>query len=175
MIYRIFAYGSLINQASLKKTVPEARAIFPAKAHGLQRVFNLASQHRYDADHQRPVCVVNAGDASPDSSINGTCFEMQESSLKNLLHRESGYQFRAIEVTHYLDRDRVYRAYFFQAQQFQPYRYLAGSSVQKHYLNLCLQGCAAIGPEFVEDFIASTSFWDIDTAVQKHAIWRGEF
>jgi len=175
MIYRIFAYGSLINQASLKKTVPEARAIFPARAHGLQRVFNLASQHRYDSDHQRPICVVNAENAPSDSAINGTCFEMQECSLKNLLHRESGYQFRPIEVTHYHDREQVYRAYFFQARQFQLYRYLSGSSVQKHYLDLCLQGCAAIGADFVDDFIASTSFWNIDTAAQKRAIWRGEY
>ncbi len=175
MLYRIFAYGSLINQTSLKKTVPEARAIFPARAHGLRRVFNLASQHRYDADHQRPVCVVNAEDASPESTVNGACFEMRESSLKNLLHRESGYQFRPIEITHYHDRERVYQAYFFQARQFQPYRFLAGSSVQKHYLNLCLQGCAAIGQEFVDDFIASTAFWGIDTAAQKQAIWRGDF
>lgn len=175
MSYKIFAYGSLINQASLKKTVPEARSIFPARAHGLQRVFNLASQHRYDADCQRPVCVVNAGDAAPDCSINGICFEMDETSLRNLLHREKGYQFRAIEIQHYHDHDQVCQAHFFQAQQFQPYRFLAGSSVQKHYLNLCLEGCAVFGQDFVDDFIASTSFWGIGTAAQQQTIWQGNF
>jgi cation transport regulator ChaC len=77
-VYKIFAYGSLINQASLKKTVPEARNIIPAKTYGLQRVFNLASNYRFDADCNSPVCVLNIAETDAASALNGTCFEMDE-------------------------------------------------------------------------------------------------
>ncbi|MGR9044985.1 MAG: gamma-glutamylcyclotransferase family protein [Gammaproteobacteria bacterium] len=173
--YKIFAYGSLINHASLTRTVPEARNIIPAKTFGLKRVFNLASTYRYDPVHRAPICVLNAEPAKPDIKMNGTCFEMDESSLQNLLEREKGYHFRPIEASHYHDEHDRFTAYYFTAKAFQPYRFLASSTEQRHYLNLCLSGSAVFGQQFIEDFKRSTTFWGVEHKEDRLAIWRGEF
>ncbi|MGR9116545.1 MAG: gamma-glutamylcyclotransferase family protein [Gammaproteobacteria bacterium] len=174
-IYKIFAYGSLINHASLTRTVPEARNIVPAKTFGLKRVFNLASTYRYDPLHRAPICVLNAEPAAPDTQMNGTCFEMDETSLQNLLKRESGYHFKPIEVSHYDDENTRFHAHYFTAKAFQPYRYLSSSAEQRHYLNLCLTGGAIYGRQFIEDFKRTTIFWGIDNEIDLQAIWRGVF
>lgn len=173
-IYKIFAYGSLINHASLTRTVPEARNIIPAKTFGLKRVFNLASSYRYDPIHQAPVCVLNAEPSDPHVQMNGTCFEMDETSLQDLLDREHGYHFKPIEACHYHDEKTRFSAYYFSAKDFQPYRYLTSSTEQRHYLNLCLRGSAVYGWQFVEDFKRTTTFWDVDEP-DRQAIWRGDF
>lgn len=174
MKYKIFAYGSLINQASLKKTVPEARNIIPAKTYGLRRVFNLASQHRYDKQ-SRPVCVLNIAQADSNSVLNGSCFEMDENSLNRLLEREKGYDFCPIEAYHYQDESQSFAAYYFRAHDFTPYRYLPNSEAQQHYLNLCIQGCQKYSEAFTSAFIDSTDFWGIDNDEHINAIWSGEY
>lgn len=173
--YKIFAYGSLISQSSLKKTVPEARNIFPAATHGLKRVFNLASTYRFDEQQQAPVCVLSAEADAADSVMNGICFEMDEISLDNLLRRESGYDFVRIQAHHYHDRKDIFEAYYFRAKAAEPYRYLANSDAQRHYLRLCLSGSAEFGTSFVEDFKRSTSFWGIDCEQTLSAIWQGDY
>ncbi len=174
-IYKIFAYGSLINQASLKKTVPEARNIIPAKTYGLHRVFNLASTYRFDAECNSPVCVLNIAETDAVSVLNGTCFEMDEVSLGNILQREQGYDFCKIKVHHYDDEKQIFDAYYFRAHQFTPYQYLPKSSVQQHYLNLCLNGCKIYGDKFIEDFKNSTAFWGIECKYKLAAIWSGGY
>jgi cation transport regulator ChaC len=147
-VYKIFAYGSLINQASLKKTVPEARNSGPVKTYGMRRVFNLASHYRFDAEQQSPVCVLNIAEADAESILNGICFEMDEVSLDKLLEREKGYEFCAIKARHYHNDDQVFEAHYFRAHQFTPYKYLSGSNAQQHYLNLCLDGSQEYGEKF---------------------------
>ena len=175
MIYKIFAYGSLINETSLKKTVPGAREMVPAKVYGLKRVFNLASQHRYDGQHKQPVCVLNVEQTTAHHALNGTCFEMNEDSLQNLLHREKGYEFNKIRAYHYHDEKQIFQAHIFRAKDFYPYRYLDNSNLQKEYLDLCLNGCDVFGAKFVEDFKKSTYFWGIDCEIQQDAIWKGKY
>ncbi|MGR9054032.1 MAG: gamma-glutamylcyclotransferase family protein [Gammaproteobacteria bacterium] len=172
-IYKIFAYGSLINQVSLSRTVPRVRNFFPATAFGLTRVFNLASYHRFDTLHQVPVCVLNAEASTPENRLNGACFEMDETSLDNLLEREKEYRFEPIQICHYHDESIRFDAYYFCAKDFQPYRFLASSAEQKHYLQLCLDGSAVFGRCFLEDFKQSTSFWGIDSESDRQAIWDG--
>ena len=174
-VYKIFAYGSLINQGSLRKTVPEARNIIPAKTYGLQRVFNLASHYRFDPESNCPVCVLNIAEADAESVLNGSCFEMDEESLDNLLQREKGYDFCKIKAYHYEDKGQAFDAYYFRAQQFTPYKYLAKSSVQLHYLNLCLHGSREYGDDFIADFKSSTAFWGIDSEQELTAIWSGNY
>ncbi|MGR9071483.1 MAG: gamma-glutamylcyclotransferase family protein [Gammaproteobacteria bacterium] len=175
MTYKIFAYGSLIHQGSLKKTVPEARNIFPAKTRGLKRVFNLASTYRFDSVHKAPVCVLNVVAAEADAVMNGICFEMDETSMHNLLQRESGYHFRKIRACRYHDEEVRFDAYYFQGKEASPYQYLSKSTAQKHYLDLCLRGSEVFGKKFVEDFKSSTFFWNIDCELQQQAIWQGDY
>ncbi len=174
-VYKIFAYGSLINQISLKKTVLEARNIIPAKTYGLQRVFNLASTYRFDSEQNSPICVLNIAETDAESTLNGTCFEMDEVSLDNILQREKGYDFCKIKAHHYHDEKQTFDAYYFRAHQFSPYRYLANSSVQQHYLNLCLHGCMEYGDKFIEDFKNSTTFWGIESEHELTDIWSGSY
>lgn len=173
--YKIFAYGSLINQGSLRKTVPEARNIIPAKTYGLQRVFNLASQHRFDTDHKSPICVLNIAEANTESVLNGICFDMDESSLDRILQREKGYDFCKIRAYHYIGDGLAFEAYYFRAHQFKPYQYLSQSIIQYHYLNLCLQGCQVFGDDFIMAFKSSTTFWGIESEKELTAIWTGRY
>lgn len=173
--YKIFAYGSLINQMSLRKTVPDARNMIPAVIYGMQRVFNLASSYRFDHETKRPVCVLSAEPAPSGRIMNGTCFEMDEKSLHRLLERENGYDFLPIQAHRYLIRDSMFEAFYFRAKPAAPYRYLANSTAQRHYLQLCLQGCTVFGEQFVADFKKSTSFWGIECPQAKSAIWEGKF
>ena len=172
--YKIFAYGSLLHQGSLTRTVPEARNVIPAKVNGLKRVFNLASHYRFDETTQNAVCVLNVEAADPQYVMNGSCFEMDKKSLQQLLQRESGYEFCRVQARHYDRQQDTFTAYYFHAKNFQPYRYLSNSTAQRHYLDLCLQGSAVFGPAFVEDFKRSTSFWEIECE-QQEAIWNGEY
>lgn len=174
-VYKIFAYGSLINQASLKKTVPEARNIIPAVTYGLQRVFNLASNYRFDSELNSPVCVLNIAETNENKALNGICFEMDECSLDNLLEREKGYDFCKIYAHHYRDPDQVFAAYYFRAHQFSPYKYLPNSSAQRHYLNLCLHGSQLYGKNFIAEFKKSTVFWDIESEHELASIWSGRY
>ena len=174
-IYKVFAYGSLINRISLARTVPKASNIVPAKAFGLKRMFNLASTYRYDQRQQAPVCVLNAEAAAHDTVLNGTCFDIDAGELPALLERERGYLFKPLEVCHYHDESVRFSAYYFSAQDFPPYRFLASSPEQTHYLQVCLDGSTVYGPEFTEAFKRTTGFWDIDSNRDLQAIWRGEF
>jgi len=174
-VYKIFAYGSLINQVSLRKTVPEARNIMPAKTFGLQRVFNLASHHRFDPEKNCPICVLNIAEANSNSILNGTCFEMDEVSLQRILQRESGYDFCKIKACHYQDDDQTFEAFYFRAHQFDPYQYLSKSVIQQHYLNLCLQGCREYGDDFIADFKKSTTFLGIESEKKLKSIWSGSY
>ena len=174
-IYKIFAYGSLVNQASLKKTVPEARNIIPAKTYGLRRVFNLESKYRFDPHYNSPVCVLNVTATADHCALNGTCFEMDAVSLDNLLKREKGYDFCRIEAHHFDDDSQFFNAYYFRAHDYTPYKYLANSKSQRHYLELCLNGSKNYGENFFEDFKSSTSFWGIDCEHELAAIWEGNY
>lgn len=173
--YRIFAYGSLLHQRSLTRTVPDARNIIPAQIRGYKRVFNLASHNRYDDVSKQPVCVLNIETAEQENFMNGSCFDMQESSLQHLLQREHGYELCAIQAHHYHKPQQKFGAYIFHAKDFKPYSYLSNSSAQRHYMNLCLQGSQAFGPDFVDDFKRSTSFWGISCQKQQQAIWIGRY
>lgn len=158
-IYKTFAYDSLINHTSLSHTAPKARSIIPAKTFGLRRIFNLASTNRYDPLQQAPVCVLKAESVASNVQINGTCFEMDEDCLQNLLNRESGDQFKPIEVSH--DDNHQFTTHYFTAKGFQPYRYLVASSEQKHYLSLCIKG--------------GTTSWSINNEIDRWAIGQGEY
>jgi cation transport regulator ChaC len=173
--YKIFAYGSLLHQGSLTRTVPEARNLVPAKVNGLKRVFNLASHYRFDERSQQAVCVLNVETTDPQTVMNGCCFEMDKKSLEQLLRRENGYEFCHIEARHFERPQETFNAYYFHAKNFQPYRYLSNSKAQQHYLDLCLQGSAIFGTEFVTAFKRSTSFWGIESKQHLDAVWNGEY
>lgn len=172
---RIFAYGSLLNERSLRKTVPHAINIYPAKVWGFKRVFNLASHERFCPAKQNPVCVLNLEQADSETALNGLCFEMDGSSFDALIRREQIYQMHEVTVSHYDDGRPNQFARLFWAKDHDLYRYLAGSDAQKHYLNLCIRGCEKFGTQFLNDFKTSTVFWGVNSEAKIQRIWRGDF
>ena len=172
---KIFAYGSLLNESSLRKTVPEARHVFPARVSGYKRIFNLASHYRYCSGRGKPVCVLNLAVASGQTTMNGVCFEMSYQSYDALISREKIYEIHDVQVADYSDSTIIHAAKLFWAKDFQPYSYLRGSEAQRHYLNLCLTGCGVYGQQFVEDFKMTTEFWNIESDQDKTKIWRGVY
>ncbi len=172
---KIFAYGSLMNESSLRKTVPAASNVFPARVYGFKRVFDLASHYRYCSKQRVPVCVLNLVEQSQDVSINGICFEMDGNSFDALLSREQIYQLHKVNVFDYRDGNVEFSANLFWAKNYRPYQFLRGSEAQRHYLNLCLSGCSVYGEDFVQEFISSTSFWGLEPNVDSDDIWRGAY
>ena len=172
---RIFAYGSLLNESSLRKTVPEARNVFPARVFGFKRVFNLASHYRYCSDRKAPICVLNLTAVSTDTAMNGICFEMDHRSFDALIGREQIYEMHDVEIVEYHNPASVHAAKLFWAKHHQPYRYLQDSEAQWHYLNLCLTGCMAYGQQFVDEFKVTTEYWGIESGNDEDRIWRGVY
>ena len=172
---KIFAYGSLMNESSLRKTVPTACNVFPARVYGFKRVFDLASHYRYCSEQKAPVCVLNLVERTKDISINGICFDMDDRSFNALLSREQIYQLHRVKVFDYRDDNVEFSANLFWAKDYQPYQYLRGSEAQRHYLDLCLSGCSVYGEDFVQEFKATTSFWGLGSNIDSSDIWGGDY
>jgi cation transport regulator ChaC len=172
---KIFAYGSLLNEASLRKTVPNAASIYPAKVYGFRRVFNLASHYRFCTRKQSPVCVLNLERADSDSVLNGLCFEMDGSTFAALKSREQIYQMHEVAVHRYNGDGPPQSANLFWARDHELFRYLSDSEAQRHYLDLCITGCQVFGSHFLNDFKMSTGFWGIDSEEEIGRIWQGKY
>lgn len=169
---KIFAYGSLINESDLRRTVPEARNIIPAKLYGYKRVFDLVSTYRFDPQTGIPICVLNLHRASSSDFVNGISFEMDDSSFDDLLEREKAYELVESNIYDYYDSNIFCKANFFISIDYDPYSYLLDSELQQHYLSLCLQGCYKYGDNFIEDFKKTTFFFGVEYSQYQELIWK---
>lgn len=157
---RIFGYGSLINEDSLRKTIPNARNIFPVVVEGFTRIFNHASPTRFDTERKIPVSVLNIEKSDHNSKINGICFDVPMDEFENLKKRESNYELESLEVRDYSNPEKKYNAYVFNTKSSQYYGYLSNSEEQDKYLSICLEGCKDISEEFLEEFKETTFIGD---------------
>lgn len=172
---QIFAYGSLLNEQSLRKTVPSASGIFPARVLGFRRVFNLASHYRFCSRSGDPVCVLNVEATEPSVRMNGMCFEVAEDSFASLRSREQIYRMHEVDVHDYASGTIRGRAALFWATEHEDYCYLADSLEQKHYLDLCLSGCRVYGRGFEQEFRRTTGFRGIESQCDIERIWNGDY
>ena len=152
----IFGYGSLINEDSLRKTVPSAKNIVPVRLQGYTRVFDFPSSTRLCEKSGKCCTVLNAFESKKDSSINGIIFEMDEEDLQNLIYRETGYELIEVEVENYYDENVKIVAYFFKAPKYESNYFLFDSEKQMEYLDLCVEGCKIFGDEFLREFLETT-------------------
>ncbi len=150
---KIFGYGSLINEESLKKTCPSAEILFPAKLYGFIRVFNVKSQTREDA------CVLNIEKSEWNQYINGVCFEMCDKYFEELLKREKEYELVQIEIENLEDKS-CHKAFVFRIPHFETYDFQFESLNQKEYVDICLNGCKNFGEEFLKEFKETTFIGD---------------
>lgn len=169
---RIFSYGSLLDENSLKETVPDAYNLFPARLYGYQRIFDLIAKWRFDEQTGKPICILNVKKTDDSQGMNGMCFDMSEVAFEALLLREKGYDLVETVVESYVDPDEKHQARFFMASNYESYPYSLDSKIQQKYLNHCISGCQKYGKGFLDDFIKSTEFYGIKVEDYHNKIWN---
>jgi len=167
----IFAYGSLINEHDLKRTVPDAVNFRPAKLYGYRREFNVISTYRFDPKSGAPICVLNLKKTDNNAFLNGVCFEMNDMSFGQLLVREKGYDMIAQDLYEYGSDNFLCEGSFFISTRNRPYPFMLDSSLQFDYLSTCIEGCRRYGKEFVDDFKKTTSFFGLDKTTYDSLVW----
>lgn len=168
----IFAYGSLIHDRDLRRTIANPYNIKPAILYGYKRIFNLKSTYRFDPDKSFPISVLNLYVTSKTEYVNGICFDMDNRSFDELMEREKGYELLEKKVLDYNNKDTCYDAKCFIAEGYEPYPYLVGSKLQADYLALCLEGCLKYGQKYLDDFKMSTEFYGVDSANYGELVWK---
>jgi gamma-glutamylcyclotransferase (GGCT)/AIG2-like uncharacterized protein YtfP len=144
---KIFGYGSLMNENSLKKTVPDAHIIGTDTLKGYRRHFDFKSPYRKNEDTGIFSSVLNISTDS-SCSITGVLIELSEEKHEELLNREQGYESLGIELI------SGEMAYTFIACDYDPYKYIFNDEVQSEYLNLCISAATKYG--FLNNFLEST-------------------
>jgi gamma-glutamylcyclotransferase (GGCT)/AIG2-like uncharacterized protein YtfP len=167
---KIFAYGSLMNNNDLSRTVPEARNMFPVKLYGYKRVFDLESTYRFDPLTSLPICVLNLEKTSPFDCVNGICFDMDDQSFEDLLEREKAYSLLETTVYDYFGSEQ-YKSYCFISMNYEKYPYQLESELQLRYLKICVEGCNIYGKNFFDDFVRSTHFFGVEIHKYDELIW----
>ena len=153
---RIFGYGSLLSENSLRGTVPSARNIKPVRLYGFVRVFNFPGSTRVCEQSGVPIAVLNVEKSEWNQCINGIVFEMDEEDLDKLITREQGYELVQVEVEDYHNKNNKMKAHFFRTPHYEAYPYQFESEEQRCYLDLCFEGCEVFGEEFLEEFVKTT-------------------
>jgi len=149
---KIFGYGSLLNIKSLKETVPSARDVIPSKINGYVRIFNMPSPYRRSEIDGKPCSVLNIKKSK--GILNGICFNMDEEDLKILSIREKGYDLIDVEAEDVYGV--IHMAKTFKATKNKKCDFIYESKKQKEYLEMCFNGCKAIGKEFLKEFMETT-------------------
>ncbi len=170
MMMKIFAYGSLMNQQDLRRTVPDAVNLTPSITHGYRRIFDLESTYRFDPITNLPICVLNLEPAHTSTYVNGVCFDMTEASFEELLEREKAYELITVDAFHYF-KDEQYQAKCFISSGHERYPYSISSDLQLEYLRICAEGCGYFGNNFLNEFKKTTFFNGIRQEQYDKIIW----
>lgn len=152
---KIFGYGSLINENSLKKTCSNAKILYPAKLYGFVRVFNIPSAIRFCSLANKPCAALNAEKSEWNEYINGVCIEIPKTDFQKLLEREKGYELVQVDIEHFVE-EKTQRVFMFRSLHFESYDYIWNSIEQKEYLQICEEGCKKFGEEFLREFRKTT-------------------
>lgn len=151
----IFAYGSLINKKSLKKSAPKSKIIGPAILTGHIRIFEIPSGNRF-TKNKKSISVLNLKKSKNKNSIvNGICFKINEK--ENLLKRENKYQLKKVNIS---TQKGKMNAFTFISKEKNKQNFLYQDSVQKKYLKICKNGAKKIGPTFYKLFLKTTYIKD---------------
>ncbi len=151
---KIFGYGSLVNENSIRRTVPNATNIIPVKIKGFVRVFNLPTKNKRCIINNIPVAVLNIEKSEYYEEMNGVVFDMDETHFEDLKARESSYELFELETYDY--EGKLHRAFTFRARHYEAYDFQFESPTQEEYLRLCLDGAKSFGEKFYEDFLNTT-------------------
>lgn len=160
----IFGYGSLLQPASLRATVPSAKNLRPVYIKGVRREFTLWDVVGWTETNLDlagiPFCAVDVHPVSDDKShVNGITFEVSEEELPALLKREEGYKL--IETTAYdFHTDKPVGPCMVFSANIHTGEYDFNSAAQKRYLDVCLEGAKLYGEKFYDMFCNTTYIGD---------------
>ena len=156
MAIYVFGYGSLINMQENKElTLP--RKSWPVVVNGLKRSLNV---------HGKNHLVFGVKDVKT-SHCNGILFKVNAAELASLQEREKLYRMKTLDKTRlefpykkklqFKPADTVV-CFYPQAKFVLTKKELAAKQPLKtqNYLQICETGAAALGPDFYNDFIATT-------------------
>ncbi|MEM1258994.1 MAG: gamma-glutamylcyclotransferase family protein [Bacteroidota bacterium] len=175
----LFAYGSLIESNSRKRTAPKANQVFPARIKGYIRgwfakiptntisttFLGCVDASNYDVQENHP-------------SVNGVYFEVHLNDLDNLDKREAGYSRVKIEkdriddFENRLDNEDILWVYLNDFAKYQKELIAnvpnSNTPIVQSYVDICLNGCfeieekfnSAVKNKFLEEFIAETVYWN---------------
>lgn len=152
---KIFGYGSLINEQSLRKTVPNAKNIKPCKLYGFVRVFNI-EEKRFSPITNKPKTVLNIEKSEFNQYVNGISFEISMQEFQALQEREKQYEIVQAEIENYENKNNISKAMVFRVKHFEAFDYQYNNKDQENYLNICLEGSKEISKEFYNDFLKTT-------------------
>ena len=152
----IFGYGSLINNKSLKKTLPKAEIIDTGILRGYKRVFGTKSTNRLTKNN-RSISVLNI-EKNPKYYLNGVIIEINENDQKDLGERESAYERKELKVI--TDKNQELNALVFIDNSGITLPYLKDEPIQKNYLNVCLKGAKSHGEKFHKEFLETTFIYN---------------
>ena len=156
---KVFGYGSLINQDSLKQTSPNSKILYPALLYGFTRVFNVPSPSRFCEKTGDPCAVLNVEKSEWNEYINGVCIEVPFEEFEQLFEREEGYELVQVDINHFND-EKQERAYMYRALHFEAHDFQIQSNQQLEYVKICEEGCREFGNEFLQEFKKTTFIGD---------------
>jgi len=163
----MIGYGSLIDEASRRRTVPDAVEALPVTVHGYRRTWG----HRMDAVGYIGATTFLTAVPDATAALNGVAFEMPEERLSALDLRERGYHRQRLEPGQsrmavpphdVLDADTW--IYVRDPDELRPpdEQY----PIIQSYVDVCMTGCIDIAQshpnacgDFARDFVDTTDGW----------------
>lgn len=154
----IFGYGSLISKESLYATVKNAKNAQPALIKGFRREFSKWDSEGFHSSNLDlagiPYCAV---DVITDTKnvVNGVVFEVDETDLGALKHRETGYAIIETPAYCFKTGKPLGGCFVFSSNACNG-KYENGNPAQERYLKICLEGAKEYGDDFYKQFLATT-------------------
>jgi hypothetical protein len=172
----IFAYGSLMESNSRKRTTPFITNIWPARIKGFLRGwFARVPTHSISTTF---LGCIRATKFEPESRVNGILFRVNNYEINLLDYRENGYlrvqipTYQIDDFTGVLTKDDKVWIYLNQFegeydQKLQKSLPNFEFPIVQSYVDMCINGCIeteelfkeAKESNFIEEFIQETKFW----------------
>ena len=163
MKHSIVGYGSLINLASLRRTLPKVQESHPVRIHGYKRSWNAQE------DMTNSFSTTYLGIEKDELSLfNGVLFEVDESQLDLIDSRE--FLYNRIELSRnsieVLDSDfelkKEQKIWIYLTKT--PKNATAEFPLIQSYIDVCIKGCLEIEEHFslhgfTEEFLKTTYGW----------------
>lgn len=159
---RIVGYGSLINENSLKSTLPGYSGCkIPVYVEGFERRFNRISVARLKTPEERARLWPNVGTLDvirkDGACINAVLLYVSSSQIKSLKEREVGYHLESVDALDFDTRKFLCRAEIFVSN---PMQVLVGDRICDinsdeimpipSYMEECFEGAREIGEDFLK-------------------------